>query len=127
MHFLTLVGRFSANRALCSFQPVYVGQFQPGLTATAFEAVGMQGFLSVGQGYLYFIVQNITFRTFVNLKSGVDDHIRVCRVQANYLVVNFVVEKFLVGILIFLEGLRPDQVTMSLFKVLFKRTIFAFV
>ncbi len=87
----------------------------------------MQGFLSVGQGNLNFIVQDIAFRTFVNLESGIDDHIRVRRVQANYLVVNFIMEKFLVGIFIFLEGLWPDQVTMSLFEVLFKRTIFAFV
>jgi hypothetical protein len=58
---------------------VYIGQFQPGSTAVAFEAVGVQGFATICQCNLYFIVQNIAPGTFVHLESGIDDHIRMGR------------------------------------------------
>ena len=87
----------------------------------------MQGLVPFCQGYLYFIVKNIAFRTFVHLKSGIDDHFRVICVQPDDLIVDFVMEEFLVGIFILPERLGSDQVTMPLFKVLFESTIFAFV
>jgi hypothetical protein len=87
----------------------------------------MEGFVSIGQCYLNLIVQDIAFRTFVHLESGIYDHFRVIWVKADDLVVNFVMEEFLVGIFILPERLGSYQVTMPLFKVLFESTIFAFV
>jgi hypothetical protein len=75
---------------------VDIGEFQSRPALGTFKPVGVQQAIPIGKGYLYFVVQEVTFRAFVHLKCGVDDQPGMNFRQKSNFVADFIVEKLLV-------------------------------
>jgi hypothetical protein len=77
----------------------------------------MQLPLSLRQGYLNFVVQQVALRTFIYLEGGIDHQVGMDSGKPQDFVVYFVMKEFLVGTPVFFKRLRFNKVPIALLVI----------